>query len=119
MKQEIIEIGIVEMDLGTLEITRSRSYFVRPRPWEISAKCTQLTGITREDVRKAPAFPEVILALAEEFAPANGLCCTWGDDAALIQETAITLARAQLPGGHLSLLQRFQRVHSTRAGESQ
>ena len=31
MKQEIIEIGIAEMDLRTLDITREASYFVRPR----------------------------------------------------------------------------------------
>jgi hypothetical protein len=31
MRQEIIEIGVVEMDLQTLEITRERAHFVRPR----------------------------------------------------------------------------------------
>jgi inhibitor of KinA sporulation pathway (predicted exonuclease) len=67
MKQEIIEIGVCEMDLTTLEITRSKSYFVRPRRWEISAKCTQITGITTDDIRTARPFPEIILALTEEF----------------------------------------------------
>ena len=46
MRQEIIEIGVVEMDLQTLEITRERARFVRPRRWEISDRCTELTGIT-------------------------------------------------------------------------
>lgn len=72
------------MDLGTLETTQERSYFVRPRRWEISSRCTQLTGISTEDIRTARPFPEVLTAITQEFAPSKGLCCTWGDDAALI-----------------------------------
>jgi inhibitor of KinA sporulation pathway (predicted exonuclease) len=84
VRQEIIEIGLVEMDLHTLEITRERSHFVRPKRWDISDRCTQLTGITQDDIRSARPFPEVLKSLAEEFSPSKALCCTWGDDAALI-----------------------------------
>lgn len=84
MEQEIIEIGVVIMDLGTLEITQERSYFVRPRRWEISHKCTQLTGISTDDIRTARPFPEVLTAITQGFAPSKGLCCTWGNDAVLI-----------------------------------
>jgi inhibitor of KinA sporulation pathway (predicted exonuclease) len=84
MRQEIIEIGVVEMDLQTLEITRERAQFVRPRRWEISDRCTELTGITEDDIRDARPFPEVITSLTEEFSPAKALCCTWGNDAGLI-----------------------------------
>ncbi len=41
------------MDLSTLCITQQASHFVRPRRWEISLKCTQLTGITAEDIQSA------------------------------------------------------------------
>jgi inhibitor of KinA sporulation pathway (predicted exonuclease) len=84
MRQEIIEIGIVEMNLLTLEIIRERSHFVRPRRWDISERCSDLTGITADDIRHARPFPEVIASVAEEFAPETGLCCTWGNDAAVI-----------------------------------
>jgi inhibitor of KinA sporulation pathway (predicted exonuclease) len=84
MQQEIIEIGVAAMDLETLEITLEKSYFVRPRRWEISAKCTQLTGISTDDIRTARPFPEVLTGITREFTPSKGLCCTWGDDAALI-----------------------------------
>jgi inhibitor of KinA sporulation pathway (predicted exonuclease) len=84
MKQDIIEIGLVEMDLATLKITRERSHFVRPKRWDISDRCTKLTGITHDDIRIARPFPDVIGSLAEEFSPSTALCCTWGNDGGLV-----------------------------------
>jgi inhibitor of KinA sporulation pathway (predicted exonuclease) len=84
MRQEIIEIGMVEMDLQTLEITRERSHFVRPKRWDISDRCTKLTGINPDDIRIARPFPDVIGSLAKEFSPSTALCCTWGNDGGLI-----------------------------------
>jgi inhibitor of KinA sporulation pathway (predicted exonuclease) len=86
MKQEIIEIGVVEMDLLTLKITRETAYFVRPRRWEISRKCTKLTGITNEDIRTARPFTEVLAVFTNEFQPSKKLCGTWGEDASLIAD---------------------------------
>src|ERR1700722_19196908 len=83
MRQEIIEIGIVEMDLQTLEITRESAHFVRPRRWEISDRCTELTGITRDDIKDARPFSEVIATVTREFSPARTLSCAWGNDAGL------------------------------------
>ncbi|WP_263375313.1 3'-5' exonuclease [Granulicella aggregans] len=84
LSHEIIEIGVVEMDTATLKITRERSYFVRPKRWEISPRCAKLTGITADDIRTARTFPEVIAKVVKEFSPSTALSCTWGDDAALI-----------------------------------
>jgi inhibitor of KinA sporulation pathway (predicted exonuclease) len=75
------------MDLQTLEITRESAHFVRPRRWEISDRCTKLTGITEDDIKSARSFPEVIASLTQEFSPAEALCCTWGNDAGLIAST--------------------------------
>jgi inhibitor of KinA sporulation pathway (predicted exonuclease) len=91
MQQEIIEIGIVEIDLVTLSITQEASYFVRPRRWEISHKCTMLTGITSEDIRKAKPLDEVLALIAERFRPANKPCCAWGDDVSVISRTCTSL----------------------------
>jgi inhibitor of KinA sporulation pathway (predicted exonuclease) len=91
MQQEIIEIGIVEMDLVTLNITQEASYFVRPRRWEISPMCTKLTGITNEDIRKAKPLDEVLSVLTKRFRPANKPCCTWGDDVSVIARTCTSL----------------------------
>lgn len=87
MKPEIIEIGVVEMNLHTLKITRESSYFVRPKRWEISQHCTELTGITKDDIQKARSFPEVLQLLKEEFTPGKALCGAWGNDANLIEAT--------------------------------
>jgi inhibitor of KinA sporulation pathway (predicted exonuclease) len=95
MQQEIIEIGIVAMDLNELKILDEASYFVRPRRWEISLKCTQLTGITHEDIRGARPLGEVLAALTERFQPKGIPCCTWGEDASV-------LARACRSIGHVN-----------------
>jgi inhibitor of KinA sporulation pathway (predicted exonuclease) len=87
MKQQIIEIGIVSMDLISLDIILEASYFVRPRQWDISPKCTALTGITKEDIQSARSFPEVIADLTEAFEPKTKLCGTWRDDASVIAST--------------------------------
>lgn len=87
MQQEIIEVGFVEMDLSTLRITREKSCFVKPKRWEISPRCTKLTGITAADIRTARSFPDVLSSLTKEFSPSTALCCTWGDDAEVIAAT--------------------------------
>ena len=84
MTPEIIEIGIVELDLIDLRITQEAAYFVRPRQWEISQKCTKLTGITSDDIQHAKTFPEVLAAVVEKFRPKATPCCAWGDDFALL-----------------------------------
>lgn len=90
MRQEIIEIGVVAMDPQTLRIIRENSYFVRPKRWEISEHCTELTGITKDDIQRARPFPGVIESLTQEFTPGEALCCAWGNDAGLIASTCQT-----------------------------
>jgi inhibitor of KinA sporulation pathway (predicted exonuclease) len=91
MQPEIIEVGIVEMDLVTLSITKEASYFVRPRRWEISPECTKLTGITTEDIRKAKPLDEVLVLLTKQFQPATKPCCAWGDDFSVIARKCTSL----------------------------
>src|ERR1700734_1549131 len=69
MKEEIIEVGIVAMDLANLKLIDQASYFVRPKRWEISQKCTTLTGITDQDIRTAKPLGEVVGALTKRFQP--------------------------------------------------
>lgn len=91
MTQEIIEIGIVEMDLITLEITKDASCFIRPRRWDISTKCTQLTGITRDDILAAKPLAEVLADLTQMFRP-NGIpCCAWGEDGPILSRTCASM----------------------------
>jgi inhibitor of KinA sporulation pathway (predicted exonuclease) len=92
--QEIIEIGIVEMNLATLETTREKDYLIRPRHLDISAACTQITGLTEEDLKSASPFPEVIEQFATHFSPRERLCCTWGSDAHVL---ASACSRYKIP----------------------
>jgi inhibitor of KinA sporulation pathway (predicted exonuclease) len=80
LRQEIIEIGIVEMDLASLTVIKEASYFVRPRRWELSVECEQLTGITRQDILSGRSLVEVLNTIADKFQLTGVPCCAWGND---------------------------------------
>jgi len=77
--EEIIEIGLVELDPVSLLIRREASYLVRPRQLEISRRCSAITGITRCDLIGARPLREVIAKIAGEW-PSKSTCFAWGED---------------------------------------
>lgn len=77
---EIVEIGIVEVDTSTLEITRSGRYLVRPYRSEVSAFCIDLTGLTTADLRTARPFAEVANTIRKDFGTQSKTWCAWGTD---------------------------------------
>lgn len=83
-RPEIIEIGAVEMDLDSLIILKEAAYLVRPRHLEISQRCSNITGISADDLRGAPPFDKVLGMLIEQFKPSEKLCCIWGNDADIL-----------------------------------
>jgi inhibitor of KinA sporulation pathway (predicted exonuclease) len=66
---EIIEIGLVEVDLHSLEITREAAYLIRPRHLDISEACTRITRLPVDDLRHASRLPKVVMQLENEFVP--------------------------------------------------
>ena len=81
MRSEILEIGIVEADVSTLEILREESWLVRPACSEVSAYCERLTGITGDEARRfGRPLPEVMRTLAKQFGPSRKALVSWGDD---------------------------------------
>ena len=64
---EVIEIGIVALDIKTLNVTKKGSYPVRPRFTKVSPFCTQLTGWTQQDVDRAPDIVDVLRTIAIDF----------------------------------------------------
>ena len=80
-ESEIIEIGAVMVDAGTLAAVDEFSTFVRPvRHHTLTGFCTNLTSIQQEDVDQAPKLPEAftkLVAWAEQYA--DHLFCSWGD----------------------------------------
>lgn len=85
MRSEIIEIGIVEANTISGEITRERSFLVRPVASEISAYCTDLTGITPAAIgREGRPLDEVLRTIGNEYGVTKSVV-TWGNDAASIE----------------------------------
>lgn len=79
---EIIQIGIVEVNLKTLTITRKSSHLVRPvwRP-VISEFITNLTGITNEEMKKSGrSLQELCNTLKKEYSLNHSMIMSWGND---------------------------------------
>lgn len=78
---EIIEIGVAELDIATLEIVRSRSYLVTPVFSRISAYCTELTGITPADIRREGGpLSQIGARIAKDFGSRSKQWLSWGAD---------------------------------------
>lgn len=76
---EIIEIGLVVLNLHTLERTDKRSIMVRPEHSEISEFCTRLTGITAGEAASGLTFHEACHLLRREYHSDSRLWASWGD----------------------------------------
>lgn len=87
---EIIDIGVVEISVERLEITRSARFMVRPKWSSVSDYCTKLTGITSEDLRKhGHPLPEVANRLKGKFGARSKLWMAWGKDNLAIQRDCL------------------------------
>lgn len=64
---ELIEIGIVELNIKTGELMQGGSYLVKPRFTVISPFCEQLTGWKQSDVAQAPDIEEVLVSIKEKY----------------------------------------------------
>jgi inhibitor of KinA sporulation pathway (predicted exonuclease) len=70
---EIIEIGVAELNTRKKEwtIDRKESIIVRPHFTKVSAFCTELTGWTQEDVDKGQSIASAIARFEELFDPSE------------------------------------------------
>jgi len=79
---EIIEIGAVLVDTNDLSVEDEFQSFVQPvrRP-QLTAFCTELTGITQDMVADAATFPEAITAFKDWMSPGkrHAMFGSWGD----------------------------------------
>lgn len=80
-RSEIIEIGLAEVEVEALRITRSGRYIVRPRNSTVSPFCSALTGLTQDDVkRRGRPLKEVFGSLRKDWGPARKAWYAWGAD---------------------------------------
>lgn len=78
---EIIEIGVAELDLESLLVTRSQSYLVINEYTEITSDCTNLTGITARDIRsRGRPLAAVGPRIAKDFGSRSKQWFSWGPD---------------------------------------
>jgi len=78
---EIIQIGIVEIDLINRTISRKKMMYVKPEKTEVSEFCTSLTGITKKQVYKQGlSYDKAIEILNDKFGFKNKTVFAWGHD---------------------------------------
>jgi len=113
-EMEIIEIGAVMQNARTFEIDSEFQVFARPvRHPELTDFCTELTGITQDDLANAPRFSESLNAMTEwmsEFEDA--LFCSWGyyDRNQFIQDCEYHHLPYPFGQAHLNLKVEFSRT---------
>ena len=64
---EIIQVGIVELNLPSGSISSKVDYNIRPQYSEVSEFCTELTGITPEELEGEKNFSQVYDMIKERF----------------------------------------------------
>jgi len=78
-ESEIIEIGVCGLDLGTLERVEREDIFVRPERSVVSAFCTDLTGLTQEQVASGVPFSQACAILKKRFRTKDRTWASYGD----------------------------------------
>lgn len=88
---ELIEIGIVPIDLSTFEVREDLSYsaLIKPANTRISQYCTELTGISQDQIdERAKTFDVVVDEILNKYQQrvANG---SWGNfDPKIVKKAA-------------------------------
>jgi len=76
---EIIEIGICQLDLKTLEIIDQEYYLINPKKSDISEFCTNLTNITQDMMDKeGMSLQRASKLIRKRFAPKKYPSGAWG-----------------------------------------
>jgi inhibitor of KinA sporulation pathway (predicted exonuclease) len=110
---EVIEIGLVELDVPTLERVARRSILVRPERSRVSPFCTRLTTLTAEDVEGGVPFAEACTTLRTAHDSAHRIWASFGEyDRTMIEDQCRRL-RVAYPFGtrHLNVKALFALVY--------
>ena len=78
-ENEIIEIGLVPLDLVTGQRLEKRSILVRPEHSRVSEFCTELTTLTQEQVDGGITFAKACTLLQEEYRSQERVWASYGD----------------------------------------
>ncbi len=76
---DIIEIGLTEVDLATGARLAKHKILVRPERSKVSEFCTELTGLTQDEVDSGVSFADACALLAAGHDAAGRPWASWGD----------------------------------------
>ncbi|WP_018348383.1 3'-5' exonuclease [Longispora albida] len=109
---EIIEIGLCVVDLAAGERVSKRGIYVRPARSEVSAFCTELTGITPAQAASGVSFDEACALLRTEADSLTRRWVSWGEYDRLQFERQCR-GRGTYPFGqrHINLKKLFTEAH--------
>lgn len=88
-QSEIIQLGYCFLNLKTKAITNCKSIIVKPQYTSITKFCTDLTGITQEQVNKGINFKQLISHLMD-LKLKYRMCVCFGHDHLFIQNECIS-----------------------------
>jgi len=79
--QDIIEIGVAELNLKTYEITNNQGILIRPNQSTVSNYCTELTSLTYKQLKSegCPNYAQAINRLIKLYGPKNRAWASWGN----------------------------------------
>jgi inhibitor of KinA sporulation pathway (predicted exonuclease) len=76
---DIIEIGLVPLELATGRRLEKRSILVRPERSRVGKFCTGLTTLTQDQVERGVAFKDACRILEDEYSSRDRLWASFGD----------------------------------------
>jgi len=78
-ENEIIEIGLCALDLGSLERVDREDIFVRPERSTVGEFCTNLTSLTQEQVESGVSFEQACAMLKKRFRTKDRTWASYGN----------------------------------------
>lgn len=107
---EIIEVGIVSIDMVKHVVERKEGILVKPQFSKVSPFCTQLTTLTQEQVdTEGVSFTEACHKLRKKYDSRNVAWASWGDYDRKQFERNAQLYKTQYPfsNSHLNIKTMF------------
>lgn len=113
---EIIEVGLVTVDLAAGERAGRHRILVRPERSAVSGFCTELTGLTQQEVDGGVSFAEACRILATAHQSAIRPWASWGDYDRLQFQRQCAATRTAYPfnKAHTNAKAAFAQAHGLR-----
>ena len=108
-ESDIIEIGVVTLDVRQLHLDAKSSILVIPSRSTVSAFCTELTSLTQERVQEGLPLAEACSLLRHEYETKDRFWASYGDyDRRMFERCCAAMAVAYPFGhGHLNVKSLF------------